>query len=762
MRFSLLLLSIAGTALAQDGRQIFVARCGVCHGADGHGSTRGPNLANSRRVRSLSVDELRNVIVNGVPSAGMPAFDLAPADLEKVTALVRSLSESASGANAPGDRAAGERYFFGNGGCAQCHMVFGRGKAVGPDLSSIGRETTLANIEEAVRAPSAKIAPGYEVVNAKLRDGRSVRGFARNRNIYSVQLQELSGGFALLDQTEIAELTQEPRSLMPTPECSQDQCRDVVAFLSSLTGVTAGGKAAQMESTGGLTFDQIVQPKPGDWPTYHGQLTGNRHSSLDQINTSNIRNLALKWVFPVNQFALEATPVVVDGVMYVTGPNQVFAIDGRAGRTIWHYQRQRSRDVTGDPAKGTNRGVAVLGDRVFISTDNAHLIALHRLTGQLLWDSKMPEGPQNNNYGTTSAPLVVKDMVVSGAAGGDQGIRGFLSAYKATTGERVWLFWTTPKPGEPGSETWKGTALARYGGGGATWMTGTYDAETDTLFWGVGNPYPAINGDERQGDNLYTAAVLAINPETGGLKWYYQFTPHDLHDWDAGQTPMVVNAMYRGQQRKLLIQANRNGFFYVFDRTNGQLLLGEKFVDRLNWASGIGKDGRPILLPGQEPESTGTKGCPSILGATNWMSMAYSSSTGLFYLMALEACMVYTKPPAAANRRAIPIEPGQKFLRALDIETGKRVWEVPQLGTADSWGGVLSTSGGVVFFGEDSGAFAAVDAKTGAHLWHIQTNASAELGDGHSWRASPMTYMAGGKQYVAVAAGPNILCFGLQ
>ncbi|HLX43796.1 MAG TPA: PQQ-binding-like beta-propeller repeat protein [Bryobacteraceae bacterium] len=761
MRLSIGFLLIAGAALAQSGSQMFAARCGVCHGADGHGSERGPNLANARRVRALSIDELRNVILNGIPASGMPAFHLAPADLDKVTLFVRSLSASASGANAPGDRAAGERYFFGNGGCAQCHMVLGRGKAVGPDLSSVGREMTLAEIEEAVRTPSAKITPGYEVVNVKLHDGRSLRGFARNRNIYNLQLQDLAGRFVLLDQTEIAELTTEPRSLMPEPQCAPADCRDMLAYLSSLNGVTEEKKAAPLESAGGLSFDQIVQPKPGDWPTYHGHLTGNRHSPLDQINPSNIRDLALQWVFPVNHFALEVTPVVVDGVMYVTGPNQVFAIDGRSGRTIWHYQRQRSHDVTGDPAKGTNRGVAVLGDRIFIATDNSHLIALHRVTGQLLWDSKMTEGPQNNNYGTTSAPLVVKDLVISGVAGGDQGVRGFLSAYKASTGERAWRFWTTPKPGEPGSETWKGTALARYGGGGATWMTGTYDAETGTLFWGVGNPYPALNGDERQGDNLYTAAVLALNPDTGALKWYYQFTPHDLHDWDAGQTPMVVNATFRGQPRKLLIQANRNGFFYVFDRTNGQLLLGEKFVDRLNWASGIGKDGRPILLPGQAPESTGTKGCPSILGATNWMSMAYNSSTGLFYLMALEACMVYKKPPAVLNAPAIPIEPGQKFLRALDIETGKRVWEVPQIGTADSWGGVLSTAGGVVFFGEDSGAFAAVDAKTGHPLWHIQTNASAELGDGHSWRASPMTYMAGGKQYVAVAAGPNILCFGL-
>jgi alcohol dehydrogenase (cytochrome c) len=292
-------------------------------------------------------------------------------------------------------------------------------------------------------------------------------------------------------------------------------------------------------------------------------------------------------------------------------------------------------------------------------------------------------------------------------------------------------------------------------------MTGTYDAQTDTLFWGVGNPYPAMDGDERQGANLYTASVLALNPDTGQLKWYYQFTPHDTHDWDAAQTPMVVNRRFHGQQRKLLIQANRNGFFYVFDRTNGQLLLARKFVDRLNWASGIGQDGRPILLPGAEPTREGTKACPSVLGATNWMSMAYNPSTDLFYLMALEACYIYVKPPYLWNPRPIQLEPGQKFLRAIDIDTGNRVWEVPQTGPADSWGGVLSTRGGVVFFGEDSGAFAAVDAKTGKDLWQIQTNASVELGDGHSWRASPMTFMTGGKQYVAVAAGPNILCFGL-
>ena len=758
MRYSVFIVFLLA-ANAQDARSLFEKNCAVCHG-DGHGTERGPNLANNRRVRSRSIEELRGVIRNGVPDRGMPAFPLPEAELDALTALVRSLSAPAADSNPPGDRAAGEHFFFGKGGCSSCHMALGKGKAVGPDLSSIGREQTLSEIEESVRQPSVQVKAGYQVAVVRLRDGRSVRGFARNRSRYNIQLQDLNGRFHLLSQDEVAGITMEPGSLMKTPECNPEECRDLVAYLSSLTGQKPGIKGAALEAEGGPGFEQIAYPQAGDWPTYHGDISGNRHSRLDQINPANVKDLVLKWVFPINHNVLEVTPVVIGGVMFVTGPNQVYALDARAGRTLWHYQRARSAETIGDPAKGTNRGVAVLGDRVFVVTDNAHLLALHRVTGQLLWETEITGGvADKRNYGNTSAPLVVNDLVVAGVSGGDLGMRGFLDAYKATTGERVWRFWTVPKPGEPGSETWQGTALAQYGGGGATWMTGTFDSETNTIFWGTGNPYPALNGDERKGDNLYSDSVLALEAATGKLKWHYQFTPHDLYDWDGGQTPMVVNRRYHGQDRKLLIQANRNGFFYVFDQITGELLLAEKFVDRLTWASGVGKDGRPIVLPGLEPTQDGKKVCPSVLGAANWPSMAHSPSTGLFYLMAREACGIYVKPPSW-NPRPIPLEPGQMFLRALNVETGKRVWEVPQIGPADSWGGVLST-GGVVFFGEDSGALGAVDAKTGKDLWHIQTNASAALGDGHSWRSSPMTFLAGGRQYVAFAAGPNILCFGL-
>jgi PQQ-dependent dehydrogenase (methanol/ethanol family) len=756
-RFAVFALTLA--AAAQDARVLFEKQCAVCHG-DGHGTERGPNLADNRRVRAASAAEILAIIRDGVPSRGMPAFPLPAAELDALTTLVRGFSAPAAESHPAGDAAAGEAYFFGQGGCANCHMALGKGKAAGPDLSVVGREMTFAELEEAVRKPAAAIKPGYQMAAVTLRDGRTLRGFARNRSRYNLQLQDLAGKFHLFSEREIASTTIEPGSAMPAPKCSAAQCRDLLVFLSGLTGPVPGRPGTRLAGEGGPSFAQIANPRPGDWPGYHGTLDGNRHSELSQINPSNVKDLRLQWVFPVNHNVLEVTPVVVDGVMYVTGPNQVHALDGRAGRTLWSYQRPMSGESKGDPAKGTNRGVAVLGDRVFTVTDNAHLLALHRVTGKLLWETEITAGvTDKKNIGNTAAPLVVNNMVIAGVSGGDLGMRGFLDAYDASTGERIWRFWTVPKPGEPGSETWIGTSLPEHGGGGATWMTGTFDPDTQTVFWGTGNPYPSMNGDERKGDNLYTDSVIALDAATGKLKWYYQFTPHDLFDWDAGQTPLLVNRRYKGEDKKLLIQANRNGFLYVFDRVNGKLLLAEKFVDRLTWATGIGKDGRPILVPGMEPTKDGTKVCPNVLGATNWPSMALSPATGLFYVMSREACGVYVKRPSW-NPKKIPLEPGQMFLRALDIETGKRVWEVPQIGPADSWGGVLS-AGGVVYFGEDSGALGAVDAKTGRDLWHIQTNAAAALGDGHSWRSSPMTYMAGGKQYIAFAAGPNILAFGL-
>jgi len=546
---------------------------------------------------------------------------------------------------------------------------------------------------------------------------------------------------------------------MPPAKGADEELRDLVAFLSRLKTENDGVLSGVPSGSEAEAFPAIADPSPGEWPTYHGHLSGNRYSSLRQINAENVAHLTPRWMFPIaNSKRLEVTPVVVNGVMYVTTANEVYAIDARSGRQIWHYSRPLTKGVIGDAASAINRGVAALGNKIFMVTDNAHLIALESMTGHLLWDSEIADF--RKGYGATSAPLVVNDLVLSGTSGGDEGARGFVAAFSAATGKRVWQFWTMPAPGEPGSETWIGRAIEH--GCVTGWLTGTYDPGTGLVYWPTGNPCPDYNGDERKGDNLYSNSVVALDAKTGKLRWYFQFTPHDLHDWDAAETPMLVDAEFRGQPRKLLAQANRNGFFYVLDRETGEFLLGAPFIHKLTWASGLDVKGRPQVVSGSEPSVQGTKVCPSVIGATNWNSTAYNPATGLFYVLALESCNIYTKSSAwwepgksfyGGGTRRVPDETGEKFLRAIELQTGKIVWEVPQLAPGFGLSGVLTTAGGLVFFGDDSGAFAAVDAKTGKALWHFHTN--------EFWHSSPMTYAVDGRQYIGVSVGSNIIAFAL-
>jgi PQQ-dependent dehydrogenase (methanol/ethanol family) len=475
-------------------------------------------------------------------------------------------------------------------------------------------------------------------------------------------------------------------------------------------------------------------PQPGDWLSYNGDDSGNRYSSLKQINTANVPSLKVKWIFPIDYLGLETTPLAAGGVLYVTGPNQVFALDARTGDAIWHYSRPATAGLVGDPKLGTNRGVAILRDKVFFVTDNAHLIALDRSSGTLVWETRVaPDVPQP--YGGTMVPLIVDDMVIAGVTGADHGIRGFVAAFKPDNGALIWRRFTVPRAGEPGIETWQGKEPVA--GGGSTWLTGSYDAASDTLYWATGNPYPDGDDRDRGGDNLYTDCVLALNPKTGDIKWYYQFTPHDLKDRDATEPNVLVDTVYDGKPAKLLLHADRNGFFYVLDRTTGEVLLAKTFLRRDDWASGIGRDGKPVV--------TNPRGCPS--DAANWDSTAYSPETRLYYFMALEEC---TGKPTS-----YPDQTGQRFLRALNIETGEIAWEIAQPGPtrAKTWSGVLATAGGLVFYGQPNGGFEAVDQRDGKTLWHFPTNVRM--------KASPMTFMVDGQQYVAVAAGPNIICFGL-
>lgn len=547
---------------------------------------------------------------------------------------------------------------------------------------------------------------------------------------------------------------------MPGFELPAPELKALVAFIRRIPEAKDDEKKQSQPLNIGarVPFSDLVQPKQGDWPTYHGQLGGNRHTALSQINAANVKRLAPAWLFSIpNSRHLEVTPVVVNGMMYVTTANECYALDAASGREVWHYARPRTKGVIGDAGGGINRGVALLDDKVFLVTDNAHLLALDRLSGKLVWDTEMADFRQH--YGSTSAPLAVNDVVIAGLSGGDEGARGFVAGYNPVTGKRIWRFATMPSPGEPLAKTWAGRAIEH--GCVTTWLTGTYDSETGLVYWPTGNPCPDYNGDERKGDNLYSDSVVALRPKSGELAWFFQFTPHDLHDWDATETPLLVDAPYQGQPRKLLLQANRNGFFYILDRTTGKFLQATPFVSKLTWAGGIGPDGRPKVLPGSDPTPSGNKVCPAVEGASNWMSTSFNPSLGLFFVMTLEKCTIYSKSDAwwepgksfyGGDTRNVPGEPGQKILRALDL-TGKIVWEYPQSGKAQSWGGVLSTDNGLVFFGDDSGAFAAVDAASGKPLWRFNTNTL--------WKASPMTYMAGGRQFIAVAAGGDILAFAL-
>jgi PQQ-dependent dehydrogenase (methanol/ethanol family) len=755
-----------------DIQQTYSTRCGGCHGDDGRGTQQGPALAGSSSVRARSALSLRNVIRNGVPAAGMPAFDLPTDTIDALATMIASWNAVAAKASVPGDAAAGRQFFVGKGQCVSCHLAQGEGTAVGPDLSDIALTLTVDEIRDALLNPDARIAPGYGVVSVRQRDGRMLRGFARSRSSFDLAIQDLTGAFHTLSLDDVASITDEKTSHMAAVKASADELRDVIAYLSRLTGVKPGALASQprpdVPSVGSgfsrtvnteFDFSRILNPKAGEWPTFNGNVSGNRYSPLTTINKSNVSRLSVKWTFTIplwslfhpdtpyyrqnmQYFGLETVPIVADGVMYVTGPNQVFALDPRTGHQIWHYSRPRSTDLVSDASLGTNRGVAVLGDHVFMVTDNAHLVALHRVTGRPVWEVVMPDEAQR--YGGTMAPLIVKDMVIAGVSGGDWGIRGFLSAYKAATGERVWRHWTIPAKGDPGFETWKGSAVAT--GGGGTWQTGSYDPETDTLYWATGNPWPNSDDRERGGDNLFTDCVLALDPATGKLKWYYQFTPHDVRDWDANEPNVLVNTTYRGQERKLLLHADRNGFFYVFDRTDGKLLLAEKFVRRLTWASGIGADGRPVRIPERDVS------CPG--HATNWHGTAFSPVTRLYYVQATEQCIVRPSPGSWKTERP-RAEPATRYLRAIDIETGKIVWEIPQAGPADGKrdAGVLGTAAGILFYGDASGYFVAVDERDGKTLWRVPLNATI--------KTSPMTFAVGGQQFIALAVGSTIVCFGL-
>ncbi len=528
------------------------------------------------------------------------------------------------------------------------------------------------------------------------------------------------------------------------------------AAASAQPADTAPGAAPSFSP---VTWERLLNAadEPENWLMYSGTLDSQRFSRLDRIHNRNVGELELKWAYQIPQLdRSESVPLVVDGVMFITeAPSNLVAVDAATGRQYWRYDHPLPDDLRICCGRN-NRGVAILGETLYMSTLDAHLVAIDARTGNVVWDREVAD--HRSGYSKTAAPLIVKGEVVTGIAGGEFGIRGFVDAYDAATGDLTWRAWTIPGPDHPDNQTWAGDSWRT--GGSSSWITGAYDPDLDLVYWGTGNPGPDWNGDVRLGDNLYSDSVLAIDHETGGLEWYFQFTPHDVHDWDAIQVPILADLTMDGEERKVMMWANRNAFYYTLDRVTGEFLVGTPFAKQ-TWAVGLDSNGRPIRVPDTSPTPEGTLVSPPVVGGTNWFSPAYSPSTELFYVQAYDGEDIFYKRDedyvegdrytGGGFQQPLPAENYVSAVRAIDPRTGDIRWEyeIQPRSTA----GMLATAGDLVFSGSVDGYFYALDARTGAELWHVAVGAMV-----HS---APMSFAVDGRQYVTIAAGNVVFTFGL-
>ncbi|HLJ13687.1 MAG TPA: PQQ-dependent dehydrogenase, methanol/ethanol family [Bryobacteraceae bacterium] len=759
-------MATAGAALAQhanlgqidQGRSLFQKSCTGCHGQNAKGA-RGPNLTGKLRHGELESEIVEN-IVNGIPGTEMPPFKMPENDARSIVAYLRSLRAGGPDLPITGDAAAGEHLFFGEAGCSRCHMYKGAGGRLAPDLTKLGQAKTVREIQRSITQPHKELMPGFETVEVHFRDGRAITGVRKNEDTFSLQMMDEHEKLHLLLKKDLTEVRSTGKSLMPVAAISGTKLNDVIAFLKKEPPLAPDITPSLPDADLNVPFDRLrhADKEPQNWLSYWGDLRGTHYSGLQSITPANVGALATAWSFQFGGSTIETTPLVVDGIMFVTGPlDNASALDARTGRAIWHYSRKVPPGVHSNCTVMTNRGFAMLGGRLYLGTLDAHLVALDAKSGNVVWDVAVDD--YKKGFAITHAPLAVNGKIIVGITAGECALTGFVDAYDAASGAKLWRVHTTPDKDNPAARaTWAGDS-ADFGGG-PTWMTGTYDPESDTLFWPTGNPSPDYDGSVRAGDNLYTCSILALDPNSGKRKWYFQFTPHDTHDWDATETPVLADTVLEGRMRHLLLHADRNAFFYVLDRDTGEFVLGKAFAKQ-NWAKGLDSRGRPIVIPGTDPTPQGVFVCPDSVGGTNWAAPSWDPLTQLFYVTARDSCAVYTsvsKEPKAGDPY---VGSGQKedsgqfpgAIRAIDPQTGDVRWNYRlQQG---SWSaGVLATAGGVVFAASKDGNLIALDARSGRELWHFQTGAEI--------RSSPISFSVDGRQYIAVANDSALFTFTLR
>ncbi len=654
--------------------------------------------------------------------------------------------------------------------CFDCHRIGERGSRVGPDLTDVGGRRSSDQLRRAILSPDSEVLAQHRSVRIVTNDGTAVTGRVLNQDAFSIQLLTMDEQLKSYAKSGLREQTILTRGLMPSYEgrLNGQQIGDIVAYLESLKGDGAPGAGASV-SAGGVTRERLLHPElePHNWLTYGGGYASQRYSLLNTINRENVGRLTLKWVWrPKYLDKMETTPLVVDGVLYTVHNSEVVAVDAASGRIFWTFRYRVPPES--NAYLMVVKGLAIAGDRVFWATYDGHLIAIDAKTGTAIWNRTLLDYKKGLQLNV--APLVIKDKVILGPSTNEFGTNCWIAAYDVRTGSEVWRFNTVPGPGERGNETWPGDSWQH--GGAPIWVTGSYDPETNLTFWGTGNPNPGWNGGPRNpGDNLYADSVVALDADTGQLKWHYQFTPNDEFDWDAVQVPVLANLEWKGIPRKVMLWANRNGFFYVLDRVTGQFLLGKNFV-RQNWNLGFDERGRPIRAERAKPSAEGTYIEPGTQGGTNWYSPSFSPRTRLFYVSVWDNYSAISKlavvPPWSDGRkytgrapagRTTPPAPapfrteaeGYGAVRAIDPMTGEKKWDFKMVDYTES--GVLTTASDLLFSGGRDGHFYALDARTGELLWKINLGGTVASG--------PMTFMADGHQFVAVSADNALYVFGL-